>query len=671
MKVIKWLFIGVGGLIVLMILTLLIVPMFVDIGKYKPEIEKRVAEATGRPFTLGGDLELSLFPWAGLSFSDLHLGNPPGFTEKDFVSVDSFEVRVKLIPLLSKDIQVRRFILEGPRIVLEKNKDGRGNWEGLGKPSEKVAQKETPEKVSEGEPSGGLPIESLTVGECAVKNGSLLWIDQGKGERKEIKDLLLRLEDVSFDRPISLSLSALVDERPLELKGKVGPLGKEPGKGVLPLDLTVKAFKELELKLNGKLTDPASSQRYDLSVDISPFSPRKLVEAMGQSFPVKTQDPKALDRISLKARLAGDPKNVAISDGLMQLDGSKLEFKMTAKEFSKPDLAFDLNLDQIDVDRYLPPQSEEKPAKTEEERAPKRERTDYAPLRKLVLDGTIRMGKVKVNGAKIEDIYLKVTGKNGRFDLDPLSLKLYQGHMDAKGTFDVSKDTPRSEMSLQAKGVQVGPLLKDTTQKEVLEGQFMANMDMRMAGDDPEKVKKSLNGKGDLVFNDGAIVGIDLAGMVRNIKAKFGLAEATSERPRTDFSELKCPFTITNGVLDTKKTSLVSPLLRVLAAGEADLVQETLDFRVEPKFVATIKGQGDTQERSGISVPVLVSGTFSSPKFSPDLEGMFKSKMDQVISDPGQVDKLLKGSEKEKDIKKPAGETPADLFKSLPFGRNR
>jgi len=56
---------------------LLVIPMFIDVQSYKPEIEKEVTKATGRPFKIGGDLRLSLFPWAGLAFSDLHLGNPP------------------------------------------------------------------------------------------------------------------------------------------------------------------------------------------------------------------------------------------------------------------------------------------------------------------------------------------------------------------------------------------------------------------------------------------------------------------------------------------------------------------------------------------------------------------------------------------------------------------
>ena len=84
--------------------------MFVDVQKYKPMLETKVSDATGRPFSVGDDLKLTLFPWAGLSFSELNLGNPPGFSEKEFVAVKSFEVRVKILPLLSKNIQIKKVI---------------------------------------------------------------------------------------------------------------------------------------------------------------------------------------------------------------------------------------------------------------------------------------------------------------------------------------------------------------------------------------------------------------------------------------------------------------------------------------------------------------------------------------------------------------------------------
>jgi AsmA protein len=671
-KTIKWIAIVGGALVALVIIALLIVPSFVDLQSYKPRIEKMVSEATGRPFSIGGDIDLSLFPWVGFSSSDIHLGNPPGFEEKDFASLKTIEVRVKLIPLISKDIQVKRFIIEEPRIALEKSKSGRTNWEGIGKKPAEAAPKPEKEKAPEGGAGEGLPIAGLAVGEFAITKGSIIWIDHSKGERKEISEVTLRLQDVSLDRPIRLALSAILDGQPIDLKGNVGPVGKEPGKGTMPVDLSIKALKELEVNLKGKLIDPATTQQFDLALQVSPFSPRKLMSALGQDFPVKTADPNALNKVGLTAQLKGNPKNVSISDGTLKLDESNLAFSMKAKDFARPDLAFDLNLDKIDLDRYLPPASEKKTGEKKEEKKPstaERKKADYTPLRKLLLDGKIRVGTLKAHGAKVQDIYLKVSAKNGLINLDPLTLKLYQGNVSSKGAFDVRRDVPKSNMALQAKGIQVNPLLKDVLKKDFLEGTVKADMNIAMAGDDPEKIKNTLNGKGDLLFNDGAVVGIDLAGMVRNAKAAFGLGERGGERPRTDFSELHSPFTITKGVVDTRQTKLTSPLLRILAAGKANLVRESLDFRVEPKFVGTIKGQGDTQQRGGVTVPVLVTGTFSSPKFRPDLEGMLKGTLEKGISDPSELKKMLPGQTTEGAGQKPTEDKAKDLLKGLPFGR--
>jgi len=165
MKAIKWIVGIVVGLIVLVIALLLIVPQFIDIQKYKPEIEKQAEQATGRPFSIGGDLRLSLFPWAVIGLSDVHLGNPPGYGEKDLLYVKSFDVEVKLLPLISKDVQVKRFVVDGLRLNIEKNKQGRGNWEGIGKTPGKAPPappKIPPEKRRENR--GRLPSEGARGG---------------------------------------------------------------------------------------------------------------------------------------------------------------------------------------------------------------------------------------------------------------------------------------------------------------------------------------------------------------------------------------------------------------------------------------------------------------------------------------------------------------------------
>ena len=670
---IKWGAIIVGGLVVIIILILLIAPAFIDINKYKPEIEKLVAENTGCTLTLGGDLDLSLFPWAGVSISDVRMGNPKGFKEKDLVSIKNFEVRVKFLPLLSKEVQLKRFILEEARIVMVKNKDGRLNLQSIGKATEKK-QKEKKEAPAPKAAGSGLPIKSLTVGNLAITKSSILFIDHTTGGKQEVSDLTLKLKDVSLDRPFKLSFSANLDGKPLSAEGTVGPIGKEPGKGTMNLDIAVKVLKELEMKIKGTVVDAAVSPKFDIAIDISPFSPRKLVEALGQPFPIKTTDPEALSQLALKAGIKGDTNNVTISGGVLDLDQSKLNFTLKAKEFNKPNIAFDMALNEIDLDRYMPPAGEEKAPQEKKEGPAVKTKTDYRPLRKLVVDGTIKVAKLKAKGATVQDILVKVRGKGGLFHLDPLSLKLYQGDVNAKGSFDARQDTPKSQMNLNAKGIQVGPLLKDVMKKEFLEGTTKADVSVTMSGDEPDRIKRTLNGKGDFLFTDGAIVGIDLAGMARNIKTTFTGGEKTQAKPKTDFSEMHSPFTITNGVVHTPKTSMQSPLLRLLAAGKADLVQETLDFRVEPKFVGTIKGQGDSKDRSGVTVPILVTGTFSSPKFRPDLKGLLQDSLKKGMGDPSELKKMIPGTSTDAGTGKTEGSGSIEdkakgLMKSLPFGK--
>jgi AsmA protein len=382
---------------------------------------------------------------------------------------------------------------------------------------------------------------------------------------------------------------------------------------------------------------------------------------MGKPFPVATSDPEALTKMALKATLKGSPDRVSLSQGALDLDESKLNFSLNAKEFSKPDLAFDLNLDKINVDRYLPPPPPKGAAKEEKAKAAPAasKKTDYAPLRKMVVNGTVKVGMLTAMGAKVQDVNLKITGKNGIFNIDPLTAKVYQGGVSAKSALDVRQDVPKTSVDFQTKGVQAGPLLRDVLKKDLLEGIANADASIQMAGDDPEVIKKTLDGKGQFVFTDGAIKGIDLAGMARNVKGSFGLAKEGEQKPKTDFSELNAPFTITKGLVNTTGTTMNSPLLRILATGKANLVDESLDFRVEPKVVGTLKGQADTKDREGITVPILVTGTFSSPSFAPDMKG---------IAEKAIQDRLLAPKDASKGGQ-PTQDKAKDILKSLPFGK--
>ncbi len=660
-KWIKWILITAVGLMVLVILAVLIAPMVINFEKYKPQIEAQAARALGRPVTLGGRIEPSVFPWIGVTLSDVYLGNPPGFEQKDFVSIGLLEVRIKLLPLLVGKYQIKRFVLKAPQFTIVRKKDGHTNLEGLGGTPSAAPAQSPPNKTEKKSP---LVIKDLRVNEFAITGGRMLYIDQAAGSQHEIKDIHLLLGDVSLQTPIRVDFSAVADQHPLALTGSIGPLGTEIGKQPLPIDLAVELLKEIKIKLQGQVIDPLATPKFEMNLQVAPFSPRKVLADLKQPLPFAPSDPNVLNKLALSSKLSGNAKKVDLSDGKLTLDDSQMTFQVTAQAFDKPDVKLQAKLDQINLDRYLPAPSAEKPSEPQQpQKAPPKtgapQKTDYTPLRRLVLDAQLTADALQLKHTHMQNVVLKATAKDGIIRLDPFKTAFYKGVVSAAGTLNVQQNEPRGSASFALSDIQAGPFIKDLMAKEIVEGVLTGAMEVRFAGDTAEAVQKSLDGKGEFKFTDGAIVGIDLAAMVRNVQTAFGLAEKPTEKPRTDFSELVVPLTITNGVAQLENARLISPLLRVSAGGKADLAQKVLDIRIEPKFVTTLVGQGDTQQRSGIMVPVFVRGTFDKPKYIPDV----KSILNQQLPTKEELKKLIPPKEElNKDLEKKAGDLLKGLF---------
>ncbi len=642
----KWGIIALGGTIALLILILLILPVFVDADKFKPVLEKKVTDMTGRSFSVGGKVNVSFFPFAGLSFSDLHLGNPQGFSEKDFLTVKSFDMRVKLLPLLSRDIQVKRFILEDPRIVLIKDKQGRLNWE-FSPPKDPKRPAEISPAPSGGGLEKGLPIRSLVVGDFSIKNGAVTWIDNTSGSRNSIEQIEMVLTDLSFDRPIGVTLSARLDDKPVSLNGTLGPVGQDPGKATIPLDMNLKALSELAVSLKGTVASPAANPRADLTIDVSEFSPRNLMAAWGSKQTIATNDPGVLKKVSLKAGITAASDRVNVTKGSMDIDDSQLTFTARISQFSRPDISFQAEIDSINIDRYLPPAEQSAPAPAPAPPAGKppagaasgAKKTDYAPLRRLILDGNLKAGEVIAQNTKLSNLNVNITGKDGILRISPLQADLYQGHLDLKAEVNVSQDTPRGAVKLQLKNIQAGPLLRDQTQKDILEGVTNGSIDIAFRGDEPDLIRKTLNGGGELRFNNGTIKGVDLALMIRSAVAIIrGEAQTIEAGSRTEFTEMTIPFTISDGIFNTSQTRMQSPFLRVKAAGNANLISESLDFRLEPTVIDAAKGQGD---QKGVTVPILVSGSFAEPKFAPDTNAIAQEQIEKQVFENKKVQEFI------------------------------
>ena len=105
-------------LVIALIALLAFVATF-DANNYKSQIVEQVENATGRDFRIDGDINLSVFPWIGLKVEGVSLGNAEGFSAPQFASIKQIDVRVNVLPLLKKQVQINTIRLHGLDVSLE------------------------------------------------------------------------------------------------------------------------------------------------------------------------------------------------------------------------------------------------------------------------------------------------------------------------------------------------------------------------------------------------------------------------------------------------------------------------------------------------------------------------------------------------------------------------
>ncbi len=668
MKIIRYIGFGILGIIVLFVATIAILPMIVDFSAYKPRIEQAVSDATGRPFTIGDDIGISVFPWLGIKFSDLSLGNPAGFTQKEFVQIKRFEVRLKVLPLLQKSLEVDKFVVDSPKIYLETTINGKNNWDNLaGKANGRVVEKKK-ESDSNINQTGEISLTSLKVSTFSIVNGSVRFADKKNGSIQKISGLSFDVQNIGTKKPIALDLQALFNGMPFRLYGTVGPNGNiifEHKK--LDLNLHLQALNTLDLDLNGQLVNPTDKLKFTGSVMLQPFSPKKLLAELRIPLALVPQDKSVLERLSFFADVTATPSSLNLTNGKLQLDDSTLEITTSVKQFERPNISAKLVLDSINIDRYLPPQAKKSNVEMSKNKSSVKsvEPTKQNPaLQKLICNVEFDAGKITASNVKLDKMHLVLTGQNGIFHIQPLHINLYDGVVGLQATANMQKAEPYVELHLGFDGIQTLPMLQDGVDFSYLGGMLKGDIQCKMRGVNVDSILKTAEGNGNLHFTDGQIIGFDLNRLnklsLNDLKDKVFVFDVNN---KTNFGEFVVPFTLKDGICTLNNARFVSPQVQCTVAGKVNCLEKKLDMRFTPKYIGKIE-DGGKKETLEVAVPFLVSGSFSDPKIRPDL----KKALQDTLKDPKNIKRLINEGGK-KLLKEKGGEINAVVDKISKDGK--
>ncbi len=625
------------------------VPFFVPTGVYTAKISEAVKSATGRSLTLGGDVGFSLFPSVGVTAQNVAFANAPGAADANMATLKSLEVRLKVMPLISGNVEVESFVLVEPVIRLEIDRQGRPNWtfdQGKATPAE-------PGKP--GEP-GGPAIGGLTLENVRIENGRILYTDARSGLKEEVKDVDMTVSLPSLEAPLKAKGGLVWHDKKIDLDISAEKPGALMAGGASPAVVSVQG-DPLKLTFAGTLAN-AAKLKVDGALALDVPSVRALAAWAGK--PIEAPG-ETLGPLTLKGAVAVDGATYAMKDADIRLDAISAKGGLTAAMGgAKPVIKGKLDVGDLDLNPYLPPEAKDaKPASGQAggpaggapatwSDAP----MDMSGLKAADVDFDLTVKSILARKVKVGQSALGLTIKGGRLTADLKEMALYQGSGKGTVTLDASGAQPTMRKTFALSGVQAQPFLKDAADFERLSGTAKADFELTSKGASQKAMVENLNGKGALAFANGAITGINVAAMIRNAANAF-LDPSAGETRQTDFSELGGTFVITNGILKNDDLELKSPLLRVGGAGTADLPARTVNYRITPKLAATTQGQGGAADAAGLTVPVIVSGPWHALSYRPDLEGAIKEQ----IKDPAKAMEAIKNLG--------SGAKPADALKGL------
>ena len=702
LKTLLWL---AGLVVVLVALAAVVVPLYVDPNDFKGTIERQLESRLGRRVSIQGDIGLSVFPWLGLEVGRVTLGNPPGFAQEAFASLEGAEVRVKVLPLMRREIEADTVAVRGLDLRLVRDRAGRANWDGLLAPSR---PKESTEPAAPQD--SGPTVAALTVGGLDLRDTRIAWTDEATGRQASLEDLDLKTGAILPGQPISVDLSVRVRSaapaveaeidleghvdafperavyrmRDVDLEGRVqGPTLPAGGldltaRGQLELDLAQKTVKAVPLVVSalgveGELAvvveDIMGQVRYSTSIDTREADLRALLERLGIS-PPETADRNALTRVTLGTRVSGSAGSATFRPLVLRIDDSRLEGHLEVLSFAGPSARFELQIDQLDLDRYLPPEraSPPDPAATAEASPPSSGPVAGGPaaasvavagvpvelLRGLDLEGQVRVDGLKVANLRAIDVGLTLKGRGGVLTLDPAEATLYQGSYRGRSRLDVRGDEPRIALEEQLSRVQTEPLLKDLLGQGRLRGVADVTTRLELSGRDRAAMRQSLTGDGRFSVREGAIEGVDLARLIRQARAVFeGRPPPAEAGPaETAFTEIRGTVQIADGVARSEDLQGSSPLLRVEGTGTADLVREELDAQLTAHVVGAPQDPagGDLTGLQGLAVPVAVNGPFEKLSYKVQLDEVLKDQATEDLRQKAEeaIDKKLGGETGEK-----------------------
>ncbi|SFI90957.1 AsmA family protein [Jannaschia pohangensis] len=599
----KWLVRSVLALVTLVVVAVAVL-LLIPTERVAALAADQFKAATGRTLTIDGAVKATLWPRLGVRAEGIEIANAAWSDQGPMLTAQTLEVGIALGSILGGDIQVETLEVSGAELILERNAAGQGNWEVV-----------RPNTSSAATVSGGSrAARDISIDRAVLSGANITWRDQVSGTQVRLRAVDLETRIADLDSPLRLAGSALLNGQAVALDLSADAMRPLIDGTLTPAALALNAG-ETALRLEGRADlEPLS---FEGRIEASSGDRFAIAQAFGVAVP-ELPDGLGADRIAMNAAVTLAPAGtIHLRDMLLELDRNSLTGALDidpAGPGGRPRLVGNLASDSLDLTAFSR-KGQGGESTLVAETGWGREVIDVAGL--FAVDGelTFSSGPITLGDATLDEVRARATLENGRAVVTLQPLLAYGGTVTGEIVVN-GRGGLSARTNLDLSGLQMLPFLTEFADFDRLVGQADLSLRLLGVGGTAQALVDSLDGSVNLKVGQGEVLGLDIPGMVRTLDLGY-----RGEGQKTVFDGITASFAITGGVARSDDLRLGAPYLAATGAGEIALGAQTIDYRLMP----TVRREADGR---GVTVPILIQGSWSDPRIRPDLEFLARQRVE-------------------------------------------
>jgi AsmA protein len=600
-----------------------LIPYFLSMDVVRNKVAEQLTMWTGRDVLLTGSATLKVFPNILIDISGISIANEPRFGDSPIIAMDGIRGRVKLLPLLSGQIEVDSFELIRPRIELIVDAEGRANWQlsedSAGDPGEST------------DAVGGAP--PVKLGLLTIQDGTLSYRNLQDGQVFDVTSLNVGINWPDPSSPLDATGSLVWQGEMIKFEGQLGdPISFiNNGSSTTTLAIASNPMRATISGLASMTTDLAVNGNLNLDVP----SVRGLARWFGTDVPSGP----GFGQLTIRSGITAGGDKIALSEAQIEFDGNAAEGAVTfvASE-DRPYIQATLALTNLDLNPYLGTASDGSSGGTS---GPdwSVDRFDLSGLAELDVDIGLSAGDIDFGVYDIGAGAVTIGLKNSRIAVELAEVGAYGGQLNGNIVVNARGARPSMTAKINASEIDLGAVLDDVAENGRVTGVTNLAIDLASAGNNEKEVVANLSGNGSLQITNGRIIGIDLAGALSGLQRRDFASLVVGTGGETQFDFLEATFTVENGIATVQNLTTQGPAFAANGAGTVDLPAQTLDLKVRASL---LNQTGSTEDQLGtplFEIPLNVTGSWASPRVRPDAAGFIQGneRVQETVRSVGEA----------------------------------